>query len=98
MAVLEIGEREYCALLCGDDVKWGDVAGIRRPYDGSLVGRVHRAGVDDVEQAIAAAVHSFQTTRRLASWQREDVLKRVAESISGRREEFARTIAMEAGK
>jgi acyl-CoA reductase-like NAD-dependent aldehyde dehydrogenase len=98
MAVVAIEEQEYGALLRGDDVKSGDVTEIWSPYDGSLVGRVHRACADDVEQAIAAAVRSFQTTRRLASWQREDVLKRVAESIRGRREEFARTIALEAGK
>jgi acyl-CoA reductase-like NAD-dependent aldehyde dehydrogenase len=98
MAVVATEEQEYGALLRGDDVKSGDVVEIRSPYDDSLVGRVHRAGPDDVEQAIAAAVQSFQTTRRLASWQREDVLKRVAEAIRGRREEFARTIALEAGK
>ena len=59
---------------------------------------VHRAGPDEVERAIAGAVEAFATTRRLPSWQREQVLERISAGIAARRDELARTIALEAGK
>jgi len=45
---------------------------------------VHRAGPDEVERAIAGAVAAFETTRHLPSWQREDVLKKIAQGILAR--------------
>jgi glyceraldehyde-3-phosphate dehydrogenase (NADP+) len=59
---------------------------------------VHRAGQDEVERAIAGAAEAFATTRRLPSWQREQVLERISAGIARQREELARTIALEAGK
>jgi glyceraldehyde-3-phosphate dehydrogenase (NADP+) len=43
-------------------------------------------------------VAAFQETRHLASWQREQILEKIAGAIAARREELARTIALEAGK
>ena len=83
------------------DGKWmedGDPLEIRGPYDGSVVGRVFQARREHVEAAIAAAVKAFGTTRRLPTFERQRVLRRVAESIARRKEEFAHTLAQEAGK
>jgi glyceraldehyde-3-phosphate dehydrogenase (NADP+) len=83
------------------DGKWvstGHTAEIRNPYNDSLVALIHRAGPDEIEAAIAAAVEAFNTTRRLPSWKRSEVLDRVSAGIAERREEFARTISLEAGK
>jgi len=71
---------------------------VRSPYDGAPVAVVHRAGPDDVERAIAGAVEAFATTRRLPSWQREQILEGISAGIAERREELARAIALEAGK
>jgi acyl-CoA reductase-like NAD-dependent aldehyde dehydrogenase len=48
--------------------------------------------------AIQAAVRAFEVTRKLPSYERQRVLRAVAQGITDRREEFARTIALEAGK
>jgi acyl-CoA reductase-like NAD-dependent aldehyde dehydrogenase len=83
------------------DGRWweeGDPVEVRTPYDGSVIGSVFQGRREHAEAAIAAAVKAFGTTRRLPAFERQRVLRRVSENISGRKEEFARTMAQEAGK
>ncbi len=85
-------------LLDGKWVEQGDQVEIRAPFDGSAVGRVFQARREHVDAAIVAAIKAFGTTRRLPAFERQRVLRRVAENIAHRKEEFAHTIAHEAGK
>jgi acyl-CoA reductase-like NAD-dependent aldehyde dehydrogenase len=83
------------------DGRWmedGDIVDVRSPFDGSVVGRITQGRREHAEAAIAASVKAFGTTRRLPAFERQRVLRRMAESITERREEFARTITLEAGK
>jgi acyl-CoA reductase-like NAD-dependent aldehyde dehydrogenase len=83
------------------DGKWvedGDIVEIRSPYDGTVISQIYQGRKQHAEAAIASAVKAFGTTRRLPAFERQRVLRRVAESISQRREEFARTMAQESGK
>jgi acyl-CoA reductase-like NAD-dependent aldehyde dehydrogenase len=83
------------------DGKWieeGEVVEIHAPYDGSVVGRVFQGTRVHAEAAIAASVKAFGTTRRLPAFERQRVLRRVVEGLTQRKEEFARTMAQEAGK
>ncbi|MEN9934148.1 MAG: hypothetical protein RLZZ387_727 [Chloroflexota bacterium] len=68
------------------------------PYDGAPVATVHRAGPEDLEQAIQAAVRAFEVTRRTPLHARAAALRRVSATLAARSEELARTIALEAGK
>jgi len=92
----ELGE--YGVLISGHWLETGDAIEVHSPYDDALVAVVHRAGPKEIEQAIAAAVEAFQVTRKLPSWKRAEVLMKVSQGIAARREELARTIALEAGK
>jgi acyl-CoA reductase-like NAD-dependent aldehyde dehydrogenase len=85
-------------LLDGKWVGEGDIVEVRAPYDGAVVGSVFQGTREHAEAAIAAAVKAFGTTRRLPAIERQRVLRRVAQTIAERKEEFARTIAQEAGK
>jgi glyceraldehyde-3-phosphate dehydrogenase (NADP+) len=98
MAILETHLGEFGVLVGGDRRETGDTYEVRSPYDDSLAAVVHRAGAAEIESAIARAVSAFETTRRLPSWKRADVLERVSGAIAARRDELARTIALEAGK
>jgi acyl-CoA reductase-like NAD-dependent aldehyde dehydrogenase len=83
------------------DGKWiedGDPVEIRAPYDGSVIASVFQGRREHAEAAIASAVKAFGTTRRLPAFERQRVLRRVSENISQRKQEFARTMAQEAGK
>jgi len=83
------------------DGKWtesGDLVEIRSPYDQSVVGEVYQGRREHAEAAIAAAVKAFGTTRRLPAFERQRVLRQVATTITTRKEDFARTMALESGK
>ena len=85
-------------LLDGKWVAEGDEVEIRAPWDGSTVGRVFQGRREHAEAAIGAAVKAFGTTRRLPAFERQRVLRRVAENIADRKAEFSRTLSQEAGK
>jgi acyl-CoA reductase-like NAD-dependent aldehyde dehydrogenase len=83
------------------DGKWleeGDIVEIRAPYDGAVIARVYQGRREHAEAAIAAAVKAFGTTRRLPAFERQRVLRAIADGIHDRRDEFSRTLAQEAGK
>jgi acyl-CoA reductase-like NAD-dependent aldehyde dehydrogenase len=83
------------------DGKWleeGDIVEVHAPYDGAVIGRVHQGRREHAEAAIAAAVKAFGTTKRLPAFERQRVLRQIANGIQERKEEFARTLAQEAGK
>ena len=84
--------------LNGDWLTHGREYVITSPFDRSVVAVVYEATRDDVETAIAAAVQAFAVTRKMTSFQRASILRKTAEGIRQRREEFARTICQEAGK
>ena len=83
------------------DGKWieeGDIVEIKAPYDGNVIANVFQGRREHAEAAIKAAVKAFGTTRRLPAFERQRVLRRVAHTISERKQEFSRTLAQEAGK
>src|SRR6201984_1104935 len=83
------------------DGRWrddGDVIEIHAPYDGSLIARVVQGRHEHADAAIAAAVKAFGTTRRLPAFERQRVLRQISVFMTERKEEFARTLAQEAGK
>src|ERR1700745_288891 len=96
MTIAEVATHGF--LVDGKWVEDGDVIDIKAPYDGAIVGRVFQGRRPHAEAAIAAAVKAFGTTRRLPAFERQRVLRRVAQSIAERREEFSRTIVQEDGK
>jgi acyl-CoA reductase-like NAD-dependent aldehyde dehydrogenase len=83
------------------DGKWveeGDLVEVRAPYDGAVIAQVYQGRGEHAEAAIAAAVKAFGTTRRLPAFERQRVLRQIAAGIQGRKDEFARWLALEAGK
>ena len=96
MTEAPVGTQDF--LVDGKWVGEGSLVEIRSPYDGSVVGQVFQGGPEHAEAAIAAAVKAFGTTRRLPAFERQRVLRHVAHAIAERKEQFARSIALEAGK
>ena len=89
---------DFSPVVRGKRIETGDAYSVRSPYDASTVANVERARGEEIEAAIAAAVEAFETTRALASHERASVLERISAAIAERRDDFARTIALEAGK
>ncbi len=68
------------------------------PFDNSVVDIVPRGDLDDVERALTAAVRGAKVMAKLSAWERYRILKKAAETIESRLEEFGRTITLEEGK
>ncbi len=96
MTATPVGTRGF--LVDGKWIEEGDIVEVRAPYDGSIVGRVFQGTRAHAEAAITASVRAFGTTRRLPAFERQRVLRRVVEGLTERQDEFARTMAQEAGK
>ena len=89
-------ETVHKLLIGGEWYETGETIDVTSPFDGSVVGRVAYGGADDARRAIDAAERAMR--QPLPAHKRAAVLDRVAELIAERRDDFARTIAEEAGK
>jgi glyceraldehyde-3-phosphate dehydrogenase (NADP+) len=85
-------------LIGGEWRNVGNVQEVRSPYTGEAVARVSYASRGEVEEAIAIAAAAAAEMRALPRYEVAEALRRIADYIKARREDFARTIAMEAGK
>ena len=84
--------------LQGKWIEEGTAAEIRAPYDGTPLALVFQGTREHAERAIRAATGAFGTMRKLPAFERQRVLRSIAQFITSRKEEFARTLAQEAGK
>lgn len=71
---------------------------IRSPFSGEVVSEARIAGEREVEEALESAVRGFEAMRRMPTFERVDILLALRDGLAARREEFARSIALEAGK
>jgi glyceraldehyde-3-phosphate dehydrogenase (NADP+) len=85
-------------LLGGEWVDRDQRIEVRNPYDDSLLDTVPSASVEDVKAAVGAAVDGYAINRDLPAHKRMEILRRTADIVKERGEEFARTIATEGSK
>src|SRR5918911_1638148 len=71
---------------------------VRSPYDSELLANFSVASEAEVEEALAAASRAAAEMRELPRHRVAEGLRNIADGIRARAEEFARTIATEAGK
>jgi glyceraldehyde-3-phosphate dehydrogenase (NADP+) len=84
--------------IAGEWIETGNAVEVRSPFNDGLVAVIHRAGPNEIETAISKAISSFEVTRKLPVWKRAEALEKISAGVAARRDEFAQTIAMEAGK
>ena len=71
----------------------------RNPADTTdLIGLFPRSGKEDVERAVESAKAGFERWRRTPAPQRGDVLRRVGDLMTARKDEIARAMTREMGK
>ncbi len=90
--------KEYKLLLNGEWKESKTVKEIKSPYDRSIIGKVHFAAKEQVEEALAASDNAFLKTRRLSSYERSAILEKISARIKARREDLARSITLQSGK
>jgi acyl-CoA reductase-like NAD-dependent aldehyde dehydrogenase len=85
-------------ILGGERRQSSELLTVVSPYSGQPLAEVCRAQAEDVEAAVSLAVQCFEQTRRLASFERSELLAEASRRLAERSEELARTVASEAGK
>jgi acyl-CoA reductase-like NAD-dependent aldehyde dehydrogenase len=93
---VQIGEVKL--FIGGRWVDGGPPLAVKDKYTGEVIGAVPTARPQDVDVAIAAAVEAAPRMAEMPAHQRSELLLRARQLIWERQEEFARTIAAEAGK
>ncbi len=71
---------------------------VKNPFDGAVIDVVPKAGVAEVDAALAGAVEGAQRMRRLPGYERYKILSRAAQLLSQRAVDLGRTISQEEGK
>src|ERR1044072_9373877 len=85
-------------LIGGEWRTTADAREVRSPFNSELIARFSVASRGEVEESIASARRAAAEMRELPRHPVADSLRAIADGIRQRAEEFARTIALEAGK
>src|SRR5262245_16828820 len=71
---------------------------VTNPFDNSVIDEVPRGDASDVEEALATAVRGAAHMRKMPAFDRYLKLRKAAELLEERVEDFGRTISLEEGK
>src|SRR5499433_1919852 len=71
---------------------------VRNSYDNSVIDTVPRAERADIERALQSAERGARAMAKLSGYERWKILKKAAELIAARTEDFGQTISKEEGK
>lgn len=84
--------------LAGEWVDRPRMQEVGNPYDDSVVGSVPKAGIDDVERALAFAERGAAVMARMTAYERWRVLTRAAALLAEQVDELGTLISSEEGK
>lgn len=90
--------QEYGLLIDGEWTAPNGTVEVRSPFSGEPVYRVSLAGTAEAVRAVDAAERAFVSWSQTPAHERSRVLNRTSVLLEERREDLARTIALEAGK
>ncbi len=85
-------------LLNGQWVKTHLTESILNPYSGMTIANVCQAESTDIDQAIASMPRAAEECAATPAYVRSQALAKIADGITARHEEFAKTLSEEAGK
>lgn len=78
--------------------KSGDLFDIDTPIDGTVIARAQRCGEEDMQMAIETARLNWRKIRGIAAIERIEIFREAADLLDRLKEEFIRTLMLEAGK
>lgn len=90
--------KEYQLFINGQWSKGGANIEVKNKYTQEIFAVLPAARKEDVEEAVAAAERAAPVMAEMTAFRRAEILARTAGLLQERKEEFAETIAAEAGK
>ena len=91
-------DAEASMLVAGEWTRGAQTDDVIDPFTSAVIATVPRAGADDVERALAAAVEGARQMRALPAHERSAIINRAADLADQRVEQVAATISAEGGK
>jgi acyl-CoA reductase-like NAD-dependent aldehyde dehydrogenase len=89
---------QYRLLVDGRWIETGEWLPVTNKYSGEVYASLPMSRQEDVDSAITAAARAAAVMAEMPAHKRSEILLRAATLLQQRREDFARTIATEAGK
>ena len=89
---------EYKLLIDGQWVNSGPMMEVKNKYDGKVIGALPITSKEQVDEAIDAAERAEDVMADMPAYKRAEILLRTAALLHERSDDFAKTIAAEAGK
>lgn len=90
--------REFGFLVNGEWLKGKKKREIKSPYNGEAAGIINIPDRETALSSIGFAESAFSKWKESPSHERSRILRKIAEGIAARKEEFARTLVLEGGK
>lgn len=90
--------QDYRIYSGGDFIKTENKLGITNPYSGEEFAYTYKAGKEELNEAIEKALNVSEELKFIPSWQRYEILRFIADSLSKNKEYHAALISKEAGK
>ncbi|MEW6145262.1 MAG: aldehyde dehydrogenase family protein [Thermodesulfobacteriota bacterium] len=90
--------KEFGYLLNGKWVKSGKKKEIKSPYNGEVAGVINVPERAKALESIGFAESAYEKWRESPSHERSRILRKIADGIAAREEEFARILVLEGGK
>ncbi|MFQ5584687.1 MAG: aldehyde dehydrogenase family protein, partial [Calditrichia bacterium] len=88
----------YYPLIHNKFVETSQTFDVINPYDGSLVGKVHKATDNYLDLAVQSARKGFNAMKELSSYERYEILMKIAGGIKHREKELRNLMVKEGGK
>ncbi len=89
---------EYGFLVNGKWMKGEKKREVKSPYNDEVVGVINIPSPKESKEAIDGAQKAFEKFQNAPTYERREILRKIAEGIEKRKEEFARTLVEEGGK
>jgi glyceraldehyde-3-phosphate dehydrogenase (NADP+) len=90
--------KEFGYLVNGKWIKSGKKKEIKSPYNREVAGTITIPGREAAVGSIGAAESAYEKWRESPSHERSRILRKIAEGIATRKEEFAKILVLEGGK
>ena len=90
--------KEYKFLIDGQWRQSSKKEDIINPFNNETIASVYLAEERDIEDAIKSSQKAFEITKKLPAYKRADILNNIVRGLEQRKEEFTKTITLEAGK
>lgn len=87
------------SIIAGEEITNRQPLSVKFPYTGEEIGVIYCATNDDVEKAINNAHEVFESTMKgMPAYERSNILRKAADILEDRSEDFVKVLAWEAGK